>query len=353
MAPVIKELGRQSSSFEQIIVSTAQHKQMLDQVLQVFGIEPDLDLDLMQDNQSLAGFASRSLASLSDALGRLKPQAILVQGDTTTVMTAALAAFYLGIRIGHVEAGLRSFDNRQPFPEEVNRRVGSCLADLHFAPTEGARGNLRAEGVPDCNIYVTGNTIVDALRMIPLAGRYDSQRLNELHVNGNRLVLVTAHRRENHGAPLASICQALKTLASQFADLEIVYPVHSNPNVSGPAFRELGSCPRIHLVEPVSYRDLLKLMNRCYMILTDSGGIQEEAPSFGKPVLILREVTERPEVLEAGAARLVGTNRDRIVDEARGLLTCPDLYESMSRARNPFGDGHAAERIVRILADRM
>jgi UDP-N-acetylglucosamine 2-epimerase (non-hydrolysing) len=205
MAPVIKELERQSSSFEQIVVSTAQHKQMLDQVLEVFEIEPDLDLDLMQDNQSLAGFASRSLASLSEALGRLKPHAILVQGDTTTVMTAALAAFYLGIRIGHVEAGLRSFDKRRPFPEEVNRRVGSCLADLHFAPTEGARANLRAEAVPDDNIHVTGNTIVDALRTIPLGGRYDDQRLNEIYVNGNRLVLVTAHRRENHGAPLASI----------------------------------------------------------------------------------------------------------------------------------------------------
>jgi UDP-N-acetylglucosamine 2-epimerase (non-hydrolysing) len=353
MAPVIKELKRQSPSFEQVIVSTAQHKQMLDQVLQVFGIEPDLDLDLMQENQSLAGFASRSLASLSETLSRLEPQAVLVQGDTTTGMTAALAAFYLGIRIGHVEAGLRSFDKRRPFPEEGNRRVGSCLADLHFAPTEGARRNLRNEGVPDHNIYVTGNTIVDALRMIPLGGQYDDQRLNELYLNGNRLVLVTAHRRENHGAPLASICRALKALTNQFADLEIVYPVHSNPNVCGPAYRELRSCPRIHLVKPVSYRDLLKLMDRCYMILTDSGGIQEEAPSFGKPVLILRDVTERPEVLESGAGRLVGTNTDHIVDEARSLLTSPDLYGSMSRAQNPFGDGHAAERIVRILVDRL
>jgi UDP-N-acetylglucosamine 2-epimerase (non-hydrolysing) len=350
MAPVIKELDRHSSCFEQVVVSTAQHKQMLDQVLEVFGIEPDLDLNLMQDNQSLAGFASRSLASLSEALDRLKPHAILVQGDTTTVMTAALAAFYLGIRIGHVEAGLRSFDKRQPFPEEVNRRVGSCLADLHFAPTEGARSNLLAEGVPDNNIYVTGNTIVDALRMIPLGGRYDDQRLNEIYLNGNRLALVTAHRRENQGAPLVSICRALKTLVSQFDDLEIVYPVHSNPNVSGLAHQELASQPRIHLVKPVSYRDLLKLMDRCYMILTDSGGIQEEAPSFGKPVLILRDLTERPEVIQAGAGRLVGTNPDRIVEGARGLLTSPDLYRSMSRARNPFGDGRAAERIVSILA---
>jgi len=353
MAPVIKELERQRPSFEQVIVSTAQHKQMLDQVLQVFGIEPDLDLALMQENQTLAGFASRSLDSLSEALGRLKPRAILVQGDTTTVMTAALAAFYLGIRIGHVEAGLRSFDKRRPFPEEVNRRVGSCLADLHFAPTEGARRNLLAEGVPDPSVYVTGNTIVDALRMIPLDGSYDDERLNELYLNGNRLVLVTAHRRENHGAPLASICQALKTLAAQFDDLEIVYPVHSNPNVSSLAYRELGGCPRIHLVSPVSYRDLLKLMDRCYMILTDSGGIQEEAPSFGKPVLILRDVTERPEVVETGAGRLVGTDANCIVKEARRLLVSPDLYRTMSRAKNPFGDGNAAERIVRILAESL
>jgi len=353
MAPVIKELERQRPSFEQVIISTAQHKQMLDQVLQVFGIEPDLDLGLMQENQSLAGFASRSLASLSEALDRLKPRAILVQGDTTTVMTAALAAFYLGIRIGHVEAGLRSFDKRRPFPEEVNRRVGSCLADLHFAPTEGARRNLLAEGVPGPSVYVTGNTIVDALRMVPLDGRYDDQRLNELYLNGNRLVLVTAHRRENHGAPLASICQALKTLASQVDDLEIVYPVHSNPNVSGLAHRELGGQPRIHLVNPLSYRDLLKLMHRCYMILTDSGGIQEEAPSFGKPVLILRGVTERPEVVETGAGRLVGTDANCIVNEARRLLASPDLYLTMSRAKNPFGDGFAAQRIVRILAETL
>jgi len=326
---------------------------MLDQVLHVFSIEPDFDLGLMQENQSLAGFASRSLASLSEALGRLQPRAILVQGDTTTVMTAALAAFYLGIRIGHVEAGLRSFDKRHPFPEEVNRRVGSCLADLHFAPTEGARRNLLAEGVPGPSVHVTGNTIVDALRMIPLDGRYDDQCLNELYLNGNRLVLVTAHRRENHGAPLKSICQALKILTSQFNDVEIVYPVHSNPNVSSLAYRELGGCPRIHLINPVSYRDLLKLMDRCYMILTDSGGIQEEAPPFGKPVLILRDVTERPEVIETGAGRLVGTDARCIVNEARSLLANPDLYRTMSRAKNPFGDGHAAERIVRILSENV
>src|SRR5262249_41525839 len=295
----------------------------------------------------------RSLASLSEALGRLKPHAILVQGDTTTVMTAALAAFYLGIRIGHVEAGLRSFDKRRPFPEEVNRRVGSCLADLHFAPTEGARRNLLAEGVPGPTIYVTGNTTVDVLRMIRLDGRVDDRRLNELYLNGNRLVLVTAHRRENHGAPLESICQALKTLASQFDDLEIVYPVHSNPNVSSLAYRELGGLPRIHLINPVSYRDLLKLMDRCYMILTDSGGIQEEAPSFGKPVLILRDVTERPEVVEPGGGRLVGTDARCIVNEARMLLASPDQYRAMSRAKNPFGDGHAAERIVRILSENL
>ena len=353
MAPVIKELQRQDSLFEHTLVITAQHRQMLDQVLQAFGIEPDVDLELMENNQGLAGFAARSLASLSESLGRLKPQAILVQGDTTTVMTAALAAFYLGIQVGHVEAGLRTFDKKQPFPEEVNRRIGACLADLHFAPTERARQNLLSEGIQGDSIYVTGNTIVDALRMLPLENRFEDDALNRLDFDGRRLLLVTAHRRENHGAPLASIFRALKTLVSEFKDIEIVYPVHLNPNVTQAARQELNGCPRINLLKPLSYGDLLKIMARCHLVLTDSGGMQEEAPSFGKPVLILRDVTERPEVVDAGAGRLVGTDTGSIVEAASALLQDSALYSSMCLDKNPFGDGRAAQRIVQVLAEKL
>lgn len=353
MAPVIRELDRRSHLFEHTLVTTAQHREMVDQVFSVFDLKPVIDLDLMQHDQGLADFASRSLSSLSDLITRVKPEVILIQGDTTTVMTAALAAFYQGVHVGHVEAGLRSFDRRNPFPEEINRRVAGCLADFHFAPTERARRNLLQEGVPKDNIFVTGNTIVDALKSIPLEGRFDDPQLEKIDFRTRRLLLVTAHRRENHGAPLLSICQALKMLAENTDDLEIVYPVHPNPNV-GPIVRnELGSTRGIHLVDPVSYTDLLRLMQRCYLILTDSGGIQEEAPSFHKPVLVLREVTERPEVIEAKAGKIVGTNSLRIVEETARLLTDPAEYKVMSKAENPFGDGHAAERIVDILAQRL
>lgn len=350
MAPVIREIGLRPSIFEHTVVATAQHRQMLDQVLEVFGIKPDIDLGLMQQNQDLAEFASKSLLSLSNLFSELKPNAVLVQGDTTTVMTAALAAFYKGVPVGHVEAGLRSFDRRQPFPEEINRRVAGCLASMHFAPTSRARLNLLREGVPEETIFVTGNTIVDALESISLGASFDDHRLAVLDQSGNRLLLVTAHRRENHGAPLRSICKALKTLTSSFADLEVVYPVHLNPNVAAVVREELVDTDRIHLVDPVSYPDMLRLMKRCYLILTDSGGVQEEAPSFRKPVLVLREVTERPELIEANAGIVVGTEARSIVDAAAHLLTDLDEYARMSAAENPFGDGHAAERIVDILA---
>lgn len=350
MAPVIREIGLRPSIFEHTVVATAQHRQMLDQVLEVFGIKPDIDLGLMQQNQDLAEFASKSLLSLSNLFSELKPNAVLVQGDTTTVMTAALAAFYKGVPVGHVEAGLRSFDRRQPFPEEINRRVAGCLASMHFAPTSRARLNLLREGVPEETIFVTGNTIVDALESISLGASFDDHRLAVLDQSGNRLLLVTAHRRENHGAPLRSICKALKTLTSSFADLEVVYPVHLNPNVAAVVREELVDTDRIHLLDPVSYPDMLRLMKRCYLILTDSGGVQEEAPSFRKPVLVLREVTERPELVEANAGIVVGTEARSIVDAAAHLLTDLDEYARMSAAENPFGDGHAAERIVDILA---
>jgi UDP-N-acetylglucosamine 2-epimerase (non-hydrolysing) len=353
MAPVIREIGLRSSIFEHTVVATAQHRQMLDQVLEVFGIKPDIDLGLMQQNQDLAEFASKSLLSLSNLFSELKPNAVLVQGDTTTVMTAALAAFYKSIPVGHVEAGLRSFDRRQPFPEEINRRVAGCLASMHFAPTPRARLNLLREGVPEETIFVTGNTIVDALKSVSVGEAFDDQRLAGLGGSGRRLLLVTAHRRENHGRPLRSICKALKTLTANFDDVEVVYPVHLNPSVGVVVREELGNIDRIHLVDPVSYPDLLRLMKRCYLILTDSGGIQEEAPSFGKPVLVLREVTERPELIEANAGRIVGTDARGIVEATSRLLTNAAEYAAMAAVENPFGDGHAAERIADILAQQL
>ena len=352
MAPVVKELRRRSAEFEQVVVATAQHRELLDQVLSAFGIEPDIDLNLMQRDQSLSDFASRSLHALSNLFSELNPRAVLIQGDTTTVMTAALAAFYNNFRVGHVEAGLRSFDRRNPFPEEINRRVASCLVDMHFAPTERARRNLLNEGTEDEDIFVTGNTIVDALKSIPLEGGFEDERLDRLDFEGNRMLLVTAHRRENHGEPLRSICRGLRMIAERFDDVGIVYPVHPNPNVTRVAEEELASVERVSLIDPVSYKDLLRLMDRCHLILTDSGGMQEEAPSFHKPVLVLRGVTERPEVVEAGAGRLVGTDSERILEAASELLSDPREYRKMSEAENPFGDGLAARRIVDALARR-
>lgn len=353
MAPVIRALQGRPSSFDHTIVATAQHRQMLDQVLEVFEIQPDIDLGLMKENQGLAEFASRSLLALANCFSELKPDAILVQGDTTTVATAALAAFYQGVRVGHVEAGLRSFDRHQPFPEEINRRLAGCLADMHFAPTARARMNLLREGVPDESIFVTGNTIVDALKSVYFEPAFDDPRLASLNENGHRVLLVTAHRRENHGEPLRSICRALRTIAHTFEDVEIVYPVHLNPSVASVVQEELGRVDRIRLVGPVSYPDLLRLMKRCYLILSDSGGIQEEAPSFHKPVLVLRELTERPELIEANAGKIVGTDEDTIVRAASLLLNEPLEYAAMTGAENPFGDGRAAERIADILDQRL
>jgi UDP-N-acetylglucosamine 2-epimerase (non-hydrolysing) len=352
MAPVIVELGRRRDQFDQVVVSTAQHREMLDQVMTMFGITADIDLELMQPNQGLAAFASRAISGVASVLADVRPHAVLVQGDTTTVMAAALAAFYAGVRVGHVEAGLRSFDRNNPFPEEINRRVAGCLADVHFAPTDRARANLLREGVVADDIIVTGNTIVDALRSVDLGTGPTVDQLRGADLTHKRLILVTAHRRENHGAPLEGICTALRSLARSFEDVAIVYPVHLNPNVATVVRRELGGEARIHLTDPLSYRDLLSLMSRSYVLLTDSGGIQEEAPSLHKPVLVLRDVTERPEVVDSGAGKLVGTDPRRIVDEVTRLLTDRRAYEIMSRAENPFGDGRAAVRIADALLDR-
>ncbi len=351
MAPVVVALRRRPDAFVVRICATAQHREMLDQVLDVFGIVPDIDLNLMQPDQTLSALGARVLAAMDDVLVAEQPDWVLVQGDTTTVMMTALAAQHRQIRVGHVEAGLRTYDRRNPFPEEMNRVVTDHVSDLCFAPTATARANLLAEGIPDRRIVVTGNPVIDALLAIsaqswtPPAG----DPLAKLPTD-RRWILVTAHRRENFGGPLAAICRALQRIAEEWGDeVHVVYPVHRNPNVWEPVHAALAGVPGITLLPPVDYRALVFLMQRCTLILTDSGGIQEEAPSLGKPVLVLREVTERPEAVEAGAARVVGTDPDCIVAAATELLSNPVAYQRMACVVNPYGDGHAAERIAEAL----
>jgi len=349
MAPVIQRLAA-TPEIESRVCVTAQHREMLDQVLELFDIRPDHDLDLMQPDQPLATLTAAVFTGLDPVLQEVKPDWVLVQGDTTTVMAAALLAYYHRIRVGHVEAGLRTGDKWQPFPEEINRRVVGAVADLHFAPTAWARDNLVREGVAPDRVVLTGNPVIDALQSVaarpydwasgPLAG-IPSDR---------RLILVTAHRRENFGQPMEDIFGALRRLAELYADgIHIVYPVHLNPNVRGPAHRLLGGVANVSLIEPLDYLPMVHLMQRSYLVLTDSGGLQEEAPALGAPVLVLRRVTERPEAVEAGTALLVGTDPERILTEARRLLDDPSAHQAMARAVNPFGDGHAAGRIVEAL----
>jgi UDP-N-acetylglucosamine 2-epimerase (non-hydrolysing) len=350
MAPVVRQLT-QTAGIESLVCVTAQHRQMLDQVLDLFQIKPDVDLNLMRENQSLAELSAAIFSGLDPVLADLQPDWVLVQGDTTTVMITALLAYYRRIRVGHVEAGLRTHDKWQPFPEEINRRVAGVTADLHFAPTAWARQNLLREGIPDEVIKVTGNPVIDALHFVssqPMPHEIQDLIAKLKIEAGQRLVLVTAHRRENFGQPLEDICQALKSLATR-GDIEIVYPVHLNPNVQEPVYRLLKELPHITLLPPMDYLPLVHLMKRSFIILTDSGGIQEEAPAFGVPVLVLREVTERPEGVEAGILKLVGTDTQKIISEATRLLDDPQERASMAKAANPFGDGHAAERIVKAL----
>jgi UDP-N-acetylglucosamine 2-epimerase (non-hydrolysing) len=349
MAPVIEELHRHSARFETVIVTTAQHREMLAQALDAFGLTPHVDLGLMATRQSLADFTSRALLALSSCFAELRPDVVLVQGDTTTVLAASLAAHYLGISVGHVEAGLRSGNLRNPFPEELNRRLATTLSDFHFAPTAAARENLRREGVPDERIFVTGNTIVDALRRIPRRERFDEPRLRELDWAAGRVVLVTVHRRENLGEPLRSICLALAELVRRYDDLRIIFPVHLNPRVRDVVMEELRDVPRINLLEPLGYADLLEVMRRCEFVMTDSGGIQEECPSLHRAVLILRENTERPEVVAAGFGRVVGTDCGAVVSAAARLLDDPSEITVMTAGENPFGDGKASRRIVEAL----
>ncbi len=357
MAPVIQELMRHPDRFISRVCVTAQHRQMLDQVLNLFEIRPDYDLDIMRPGQDLYDVTSSVLLGLKPILAAERPDIVLVHGDTTTTMTAALAAYYSRIPVGHVEAGLRTHNKFAPFPEEINRQVCGVLADLHFAPTEAARLNLLKAGVPAACIHVTGNTVVDAL--LSVSSRIESdQALQDLFaaqfgfLNPNkRLILVTGHRRENFGEGFESICHALADIATRHPDSEILYPVHLNPNVQEPVRRLLGNgaLNNVHLIEPVDYLPFVYLMNRSYLIITDSGGVQEEAPSLGKPVLVMRETTERPEAVAAGTVRLVGTNREFIVSEATRLIDNPTEYGQMSRAHNPYGDGQAAARIVDLL----
>jgi len=355
LAPVVLAL-RNHPMLQSHICVTGQHRQMLDQVLDVFGIVPDVDLCLMEPNQTLASLTARAVTAIDAYLAEHKPDMILVQGDTTTVLCAALAAFYRRIRVGHVEAGLRTWNKFSPFPEEINRTMATRLADYHFAPTEWAKANLLREGVPEDRVFVTGNTVIDALFITREKVRRDPPEIpgvpKEL-MNGQlhrQLVLITAHRRENFGAGFESICRAIATLAEAFPQTAFVYPVHLNPNVQEPVRRLLGGRPNIHLIEPLGYLPFVAMMDRANLILTDSGGVQEEAPSLSKPVLVMRDTTERPEAIEAGTAKLVGTDRRAIFEAVSRLLTDPEAYAAMSRTENPYGDGRAVGRIVEILA---
>jgi len=348
MAPVYAAL-RDHPRLEPLVLATTQHREMLRQALGAFGITPDIDLELMQDGQQLGVFTARAMAALTETFFRERPAYVLVQGDTSTVAAAALSAFYQGIPVGHVEAGLRSYDLTSPFPEEANRRVASVVATAHFAPTTDARDNLVAEGIPTDDIAVTGNTVVDALRMIPARPHFDTPALNAVPWDGRRVLLATVHRRESQGAQLEEICAAFATVVTRFPDTELVLPVHLNPRVREVVYRLLGNVPRVHLMEPIPYPDLLEAIRRCTLILSDSGGIQEEAPSFRKPIQVLRDTTERPEVVRAGFGELVGTDTDVIVSSTTTLLSDPAAYAQRVSGANPFGDGHAAERIVEVL----
>jgi UDP-N-acetylglucosamine 2-epimerase (non-hydrolysing) len=348
MAPVILAL-KKTPEIDCRVLATAQHRHMLDQVMIFFGIEPDIDLDIMRPDQQLATLTAKLLVKLDNVLTNERPDIVIAQGDTSTVMTAALACFYHKIPFGHVEAGLRTWDLQNPFPEEANRVIAGRLARWHFAPTESSRQNLLREGIVDSGIIVTGNTVIDALLMTaakePEIGiDIDPEKL---------LVLVTCHRRENFGEPFYNICRALLTLAMNNKDVEFLYPVHPNPNVKDVAHKMLGDCSNINLCAPLEYPSFVAAMKRSYLIISDSGGVQEEAPALGKPVIVLRDETERPEAVDEGVVKLVGPNYERIVNETQRLLDDESAYRSMARGVSPYGDGHGAERIVNVLREHI
>lgn len=349
MAPVVLELQKHADRIQTIVAVTAQHRQMLDQVLDLFQITPDYDLDIMSQGQTLYDITTKSLMGLKDVLAKEKPDLVLVHGDTTTTFAGALASYYQQVPVGHVEAGLRTGDIYSPFPEEMNRKLTGAIAAIHFAPTATAKANLLKENVNPSHIYVTGNTVIDAL-MTTVAGDYDfGDDLKDVDFHNHRVILLTTHRRENLGEPMRHIYKALRRIIEEIPDTEIVFPVHRNPLVRKVVEEELAGVDRIHLIDPMEYEPFANLMSLSSLVLTDSGGIQEEAPSLGKPVLALRNTTERPEAVEAGTVRLIGTDKDVVYAETKRLLTDQDAYDAMSNAVNPYGDGKASQRIVQAI----
>lgn len=345
MAPLVKELESRKE-IKSIVCVTAQHRQMLDQVLDTFEIVPDYDLNIMKQGQTLSDITSRALKGLEDVIIESKPDIVLVHGDTTTTFAGALAAFYNQVAIGHVEAGLRTYDKYSPYPEEMNRQMVDCMTDLYFAPTELSKKNLLDQNIDASKIYVTGNTVIDAMKTT-VKKEYNNEIFN--WIGNDRLILLTAHRRENLGNPMRNIFKAIRRIVDEFDDVKVVYPIHLNPKVREVANDVFKNCDKVRLIEPLEVFDFHNFQNKSYIILSDSGGIQEEAPSLGKPVLVLRNTTERPEGIEAGTLKLVGTDEENIYSETKKLLTDNDEYNKMSKANNPYGDGHASERIADII----
>jgi len=362
MAPLVKEFEKYNSTFQMKVCVTAQHREMLDQVLELFEIKPDYDLNIMKPGQDLYDVTSNVLLGMKQVLEDFKPDVVFVHGDTTTTFSTALASFYKQIKVAHVEAGLRTGNIYSPWPEEANRQLTTQITAYHFAPTQTSKENLLKENVPEENIVVTGNTVIDALflalKKIDSNTDLKQQIINNIeekikhltfNIKNSKFILVTGHRRENHGEGFINICKALKTIAQNNPELHIVYPVHLNPNVQKPVFELLSNIENIHLIKPLQYEEFIYMMNNSYFIITDSGGVQEEAPSLGKPVLVMRDTTERPEAVEAGTVKLVGTNKETIIKEAQNLINSKTAYEKMSKANNPYGDGKACKKIVDFL----
>ena len=353
MAPLVRKLN-EDKDITSVLCVTAQHRQMLDQVLELFELKPDYDLDVMKENQTISQITTNVLLKLEDVIIKENPDIILVHGDTTTTFVSALAAFYHQKKIGHIEAGLRTYDKYSPYPEEMNRVLTGHLSDLHFAPTERNRENLLREAIPSENIFVTGNTVIDALKwVVSEPYEFENETLKGIDFDNKRVITVTCHRRENLGENMENIFGAIRDIVSEFSDVEIVYPMHMNPKVREIADKILKGVDRVHLIEPLTYQPFANLMAKSYMIITDSGGMQEEAPSLGKPVLVVRKETERPEAVEAGTVKLAGINRQTIYDMAKTLLSDEDEYKKMAKATNPYGDGFASERIVDILKSKL
>lgn len=353
MAPLVKELEKNSDKIESVVCVTAQHREMLDQVLHIFDITPDYDLDIMHDRQTLVNIVTRALEGLDNVMKEVKPDIVLVHGDTHTTFVGSLAAYYNQIMLGHVEAGLRTFDKYFPFPEEINRRITGVIADMHFAPTKRNEENLLRENTKPEDIFVTGNTVIDALNTTVRDDyKFSDAVLKDLDWDNKKVIVMTAHRRENLGEPLKNICRAVKRIVEDNPDVEVVYPVHLNPAVREVAFDILGGHEKIKLIDPVNADELHNAIKRGYLVLTDSGGLQEEAPSLGKPVLVLRNETERPEAVDAGTVKIAGVDEDTIYSMTNELINNTDEYNKMARAINPYGDGHASERIVKAIINR-